>query len=113
MRIVLLSLLGFILFSSTTLFANKEDGNPKLSAEDQAKLEKIEARAVELEKEITALKLQKKAATTKSERKNLLSEIKEAKAEARALMAEGRDVKGGIYIGTGTLIIILLLILLL
>lgn len=84
-----------------------------LSAEDKIKLEELEAKANQIVTKIALLKEEKKNATTKIKRKQLRADIKALKSEAKAVDAEARAVSGGIYIGTGAVILILLLVLLL
>lgn len=105
-------LLCFFTFSVLTVSAET----------DPVKTEKEQATTKQLSKEefkiaykalkvkIQDLKQAKRHAETKLEKQKINAEIKGVKEEAKALK---QQVSGGVYIGSGALIVILLLILLL
>ncbi len=105
------SFLFFFAFSFLICFSSvavadtpTNDGNTALAEKE------IRAKIDVLTERITDLKKAKKHATTKVERQQIRHEIRDVKKEAKALK---QQVSGGIYIGTGVLLVALLLILLL
>ncbi|WP_339924024.1 hypothetical protein [uncultured Cyclobacterium sp.] len=93
-----------LLFTSLAPAAMAKDGdnNPEkkeLSPEDQARLEELDSRILEI-------KAMDFKAMDKSERKEIREELREINKEAK-------ERGSGIYISTGAIIIILLLILIL
>lgn len=82
-------------------------------SERAEKIEMLELKADALEIQIKELRDVRKSASTSAERKAIRMEAKELKSELNAVMAEGRAVSGGIYIGSGALIAILIILLLL
>ncbi len=94
------------LFMSTQLLsaAPVKDNSPK---KDKVELTDAErAKLKELESRLDEIKAMDFKAMTKAERKEVKNELREMKAEAKA-------VGGGIYISVGAIIIILLLLILL
>ena len=82
--------------------AKKDEPEPnkkELSSEDQARLDELDDRFLEI-----------KAMDFKAMEK---SERKEVRKELREINKESKDLGGGVYISTGAIIIILLLILIL
>jgi len=93
---------ALLLFSTTPTFAeNKIKKEPKvLTAEEQVKLEEIEARVLEIrDMELSNLE--------KSEKSEIKSELKSLEKEATALR------ESGLYISTGALILIIILLIIL
>ncbi len=91
-----------LLFSITPTFAeNKIKKEPKvLTAEEQVKLEEIEARVLEIrDMELSNLE--------KAEKSEIKSELKSLEKEAKALRGSG------LYISTGALILIIILLIIL
>ena len=93
-----------LLLSALAPAAMAKDGKEKpknetLSPEDKARLDQLENRFLEI-----------KAMDFKSMNK---SERKEIRKELREINKEAKDRNGGIYISTGAIIIILLLIIIL
>lgn len=93
---------ALLLFSTTPTFAdNKGKKEPiVLTAEEQAKLEEIEARVIE----IREMKL---SGLEKAEKAEIKAELKSLEKEARALSGSG------LYISTGALILIIILLIIL
>lgn len=77
----------------------------------------LQEKADVLMSKILQLKEEKKVAESRIEKKQIRVRARQLRAELNALEAEakatGQEIKGGVYIGSGTLILILLLILLL
>lgn len=77
----------------------------------------LQEKADMLMSKILQLKEEKKVAESRIEKKEIRVKARQLRAELNALEAEakatGQEIKGGVYIGSGTLILILLLILLL
>lgn len=93
-------------FTSLTALADSP-ANDKTTSVSTAELEvKINA----LSERMKTLKEAKKHAVTRDEKQLIRHEIRDVKKEAKALK---QQVSGGIYIGSGVLIVALLLILLL
>lgn len=91
-----------LLFYTTPTFAeNKIKKEPKvLTAEEQVKLEEIEARVLEIrDMELSNLE--------KAEKSEIKSELKSLEKEAKALRGSG------LYISTGALILIIILLIIL
>jgi hypothetical protein len=107
----------FMLFTflSSTIGAKNDPSpdNDREAAEKAVKLENIQAKADVLLVKLQDLKQAKKDAATKTEKAAIRSETKQLRAELNALEAEARAVSGGIYIGSGVLILIIILLLLL
>lgn len=114
--------IGILCFCSLgTVNANNDPTDPIASSEEKGKSEAkyldLQERADHLLLKIQNLKRQKKEVNSREEKKIIRTKAKQLKAELKALEAEaeaaGQEINGGIYIGSGTLIVILLLILLL
>jgi hypothetical protein len=104
----------FTLLSSTIGAKNHPSpDNDREAAEKAVKLENIQARVEVLSVKIKDLRQDKKVAATKTEKAAIRSEKKRLRTELKALEAEARAVSGGIYIGSGALILIIILLLLL
>ncbi|MCS4435898.1 hypothetical protein [Aquiflexum gelatinilyticum] len=101
-NILMTTAAAMLLFSTTPTFAEgKSKKEPKvLTAEEQVKLEEIEARVLEIrDMELSNLEKAEKA---------------EIKAELKSLEKEARALRGtGLYISTGALIIIIILLIIL
>ena len=106
-------ILGLFIFSVPSIAANGEPEPGITESEKAEKIEMLEQKAEALETQILELRDARKAATTSEERKAIRMEAKELKAEMNAVMAEGKAVSGGVYIGSGALIAILIILLLL
>ncbi len=103
---------AFVLISAAAFSMDKNPAD-ELTPEQKEKLAELQESADLLLLKVEDLKIERKAAETKAERKAIRKEIKAVKSELEALDAEAQAVGGGIYIGGGALIVILLLILLL
>lgn len=92
-------MLVFVLGTSVnTVSAAENKPKTELSAEDQAKLDKITSRVEEI-------RAMDKSKLSREERKELRKELKEMKNQARAM-------SGGVYLSVGAIIIIILLLIL-
>ncbi|MFO7825121.1 MAG: hypothetical protein R6V72_14365 [Cyclobacterium sp.] len=91
----------FTSFAPAAMAKGDEPSNEKesLSAEDQARVEQLDARMAEI-----------KAMDFKSMDKE---ERKEVRKELREINKQAKDLGGGIYISAGALIVVLLLLLIL
>jgi replicative superfamily II helicase len=101
-KILMTTAAALLLFSSSPTFAeNKAKKEPQvLTAEEQIKLEEIEARILEI-REMELSKLEK------AEKSEIKAELKSLEKEARALGGSG------LYLSTGALIIIIILLIIL
>lgn len=104
------SLLSLPIFSNNG--GNNHEGNENEITNEQ-RLEELQSKADLILIELKELKKAKQAATSAVEKKAIRKQARELRGDLNALYAEGKKVSGGVYIGTGTLIVILLLILLL
>lgn len=105
----ILSLLFLFLFScSISISAMAE--TPTNNGETTLSETQLKAKITTLTERLEVLKEAKKRAVNKQEKRGIRHEIRDVKKEAKALK---QQVSGGIYIGSGVLIVALLLILLL
>ena len=105
----LATFLAFLTFAGFTAFAETDpdnDGTPKKMTEKEFKVA-LEA----LTERIDVLKEARKNAGTKEEKRAVKDEIAKVKKEAKELKSQANGY--GIYISTGALLVIILLILLL
>lgn len=104
------------LFSITTTMAN-DNGvtNPGLSEKEAtAKVAELQQKADVLLVQLKDLKVAKRSAATATEKKAIRSESKKLRGELEALNAEAKAINSkGIYIGTGTLLLVIIILLLL
>jgi len=103
---VLFILSFFLLFSFASFATSTPVKEDKKVLSEEALKTKIDV----LTKRVKVLKEAKKQAVSKQEKRQIRHEIRDIKKEAKALK---QQVSGGIYIGSGVLIVALLLILLL
>ena len=99
------------------LFSNNGNNNDpsaeKAKSVDEQRLEVLQLKADHLVQEIKDLKKARRSADSSAEKKALRKRAKELKGDLDAVYAEGQRITGGVYIGSGALIAILLLLLLL
>lgn len=106
---ILLSFFMLVMFPASALETDpKNEGTPENDIMTEAE---YNAALIILNDRIEQLKEAKKAAKTKIEKKEVRDEIKAVKKEAKELKKQKNGA--GIYIGSGALVVILLLILLL
>jgi hypothetical protein len=105
----ILFILSFFLLSSFASFGTSIDA-PVTEDKKALNEETLKAKIDVLTERVEILKEAKKQAVSKQEKRQIRHEIRDIKKEAKALK---QQVSGGIYIGTGVLIVALLLILLL
>lgn len=104
-----LFILSFFLFTCFGSFAYAVDAPTKEVKSELSETE-LKARINVLTEKIEVLKEAKRQAVDKQEKQQIRHEIRDIKKEAKALK---QQISGGIYIGTGVLLVALLLILLL
>lgn len=109
MMLILLLWPGNYLMANPDPSAAKERG----SLAKERKLQELQVKADVLLLKIQDLRSAKKMATIKTEKTAIRQEVRKLRAELKALEAEARAVSGGIYIGSGALILIIILLLLL
>ncbi len=104
-----------LLLSSSVFATNGPSPNENSEAiEKEIALEKIQVKADILLQKIQNLKSAKKDAETRAEKIIIKEEAKALRAELNVLEAEAKALSSnGIYIGAGTLLLILILVLLL
>lgn len=116
-RKIVPGILLMALFMSTSLNAT-ESPDPTIDGISEAENHNtLQERADALMLEILDLRKAKKEATSRDEKREIKMKAKELRSELNALEAEakakGQAINGGIYIGTATLLVILILVLLL
>lgn len=105
-----------VLLLSSSVFATNGPSptDNREAIEKEIELEKIQVKADILLQKIQDLKRAKKDAETRAEKIIIKGEAKALKSELNVLEAEAQALSGrGIYIGAGTLLLILILVLLL
>lgn len=102
-----------VAFSNVSLYANNggEDGE-KIVIEDLKTEADFEAVQNLLAERVEGLKIAKKDAVTKSDKKALRAEIKEVKSDIKAVNKAAKKIGGGIYLGVGALLAIIIVLLL-
>lgn len=96
-----------MLLSLSTFNASAKNTNPFAASVENLTTEQKEARYLEMKLRVEEIKNMDKSSLTKEDRKELRNELKDMNKEAKALG------KGGIYISTAGLIIIILLLIIL
>ena len=78
-----------VLLAFSSFFVMADSGDPKqdLSKEDLIELQELESSMKSLLTEVTVLRARKKQATTRAAKKDIHSQIKEAKQELKAMEA--------------------------
>ncbi len=109
--ILTLSMMPLSSFATTSTIG--DEYNIKENETREAYLDRLQAKADDILISIKELKKEKKHANSRAEKKAIKAEAKALKGDLEALDAKAQAVSGGIYIGSGALIVILLLILLL
>ncbi len=109
--ILTLSILPFSSNASTSSIG--DEYNMKENETREAYLDRLQLKADDIMASLKDLKKEKRVADSRAEKKAIKAEAKALKADLEALDAKAQAVSGGIYIGSGALIVILLLILLL
>lgn len=99
--VLMMTTLQFSAFSATT--PGDEPAAPMTEAE-------LNTAIVDLSARVDVLKEAKKNATTQAEKKQIRSEIRDIKKEAKQLK---QQANGGIYIGAGALLVLVIVLLLL
>jgi len=103
------SLMAFV--SYTPLMANDGNSTEPTPEEETMTREEYELALSELKAKVHALKEAKKLADTPAEKKALRAKIRDVKKEAKVL--KSKALSGGVYLSTGAVILIILLIILL
>ena len=104
--------LSFLLVGTIPSLANGVDPEEATVDKKEATLE-LQKKADIVMLELKELKQAKKAATTRAEKKRIRAEAKSLRGELMVLNAEAQKIgNGGIYIGTGTLLVIIIILLL-
>ena len=98
-KIYLLATAILLSVASPAVMAKSKPAETPLTEQQQAKLQSIEARVMEIKK-------MDKSSLTRQERKDLRNELQGMKKEAKAMA-------GGVYLSVGAIIIIILLLILL
>jgi hypothetical protein len=98
------------------LFSNNggsDDPEAAFKSVDEQRLEILQLKADAIVAELKDLKKARRSAISSTEKKVIRTKVKELKGDLDAVYAEGQRISGGIYIGSGALIAILILLLLL
>ena len=104
--------LSLILFGSMPSLANGVDPVEGDVDKKEATME-LQKKADVLMLELKELKQAKKMATTRAAKKKIRTEAKSLRGELMVLEAEAQKIgNGGLYIGTGTLLVIIIILLL-
>jgi hypothetical protein len=98
-KIYLLATAILLSVASPAVMAKSKPAEAPLTEQQQAKLQSIESRVLEIKK-------MDKSSLTRQERKDLRNELQGMKKEAKAM-------NGGVYLSVGAIIIIILLLILL
>lgn len=105
--------LAFLSFSAMSLYANNGEGDDERIIVENLKTEAdFQSAQKTLTERVNRLKAEKKMVLSRSERKELRNEINEVKNDIKEVNKAAKRISGGVYLGTGALLAIIIVLLL-